>query len=88
MFVKKNKFFEKFQKEKIEIKISELKNKLNIFEDFFIFKKDKKIRIYDRVCDHAGGKLISKNNKIICPIHNWEFCIKKKNTLTVLTKKK
>jgi CMP-N-acetylneuraminate monooxygenase len=87
MFVKKNKIFEKSQKEKIEIKISELKNKLNIFEDFFIFKEDKKIRIYDRVCDHAGGKLISKNNKIICPIHNWEFCIKKKKYTNGFNKK-
>ena len=25
-------------------------------------------------CDHAGGKLISKNSsKLICPIHNWEL---------------
>ena len=77
MFEKRKKIFEKIIRENIQVKISDLKEKLNIFEDFFIFKDGEKIKIYDRVCDHAGGKLISKDNKIICPIHNWEFCIQK-----------
>ena len=59
MFEKRKKIFEKIIRENIQIKISDLKEKLNVFEDFFIFKDGEKIKIYDRVCDHAGGKLIS-----------------------------
>ena len=87
MFIKKNKLFETLTQKKIIINLSELKKKLNVYDDFFIIKEGKKIKIYDRVCDHAGGKLISKDNKIICPIHNWEFCIKNKKYKNGFNKK-
>jgi len=54
--------------------LGDLQNGINLFEDFIIFKKNNEIKIIDRNCDHAGGKLISKNSsKLICPIHNWEL---------------
>ena len=54
--------------------LGDLQNGVNLFEDFIIFKKNNEIKIIDRNCDHAGGKLISKNSsKLICPIHNWEL---------------
>ena len=38
-----------------------------------IGKKKKELSIYDRICDHNSGKLISKDGKTFCPMHNWEF---------------
>jgi len=29
--------------------------------------------IIDKVCDHAGGRLIVKNGKAICPMHGWQL---------------
>lgn len=74
-------------KSNVKIKIQDLIEGINSFEDFIIYKNNQNLKVFDRKCDHAGGKIISKNNKHICPIHNWEFnpikgeylnCIKKK----------
>ena len=45
--------------------------------NYIIFKNKKNYQIFDRKCDHAGGKIISKNSQHICPMHNWEFLPKK-----------
>ncbi len=29
--------------------------------------------VIDKVCDHAGGRLILKEGKAICPIHGWQL---------------
>ena len=50
-----------------------LKRGLNLLDNYFITNLDGKIAVFDRTCDHQGGKIISKDNKHICPIHNWEF---------------
>ena len=74
-------------KSNVKIKIQDLIEGINSFEDFIIYKDDENLKVFDRKCDHAGGKIISKNDKHICPMHNWEFnpikgeysnCIKKK----------
>ena len=59
-------------KKKIKIKyiLFWVKEGINIYQDFFILFNNSKIKIYDN-SDHVGGKLISKNNKIVC--YNWEF---------------
>ena len=57
----------------INIKLSELKPKTNLFENFIIYKSKDNLRVYNRVCDHNGGKLISKNDETLCPIHMWRF---------------
>ena len=31
------------------------------------------IYIIDKICDHAGGRLIVKNDKAICPMHGWKL---------------
>tara|TARA_B100000029_G_scaffold330139_1_gene322436 strand:+ start:2795 stop:4504 length:1710 start_codon:yes stop_codon:yes gene_type:complete len=64
--------YKKIEK-KFKIRETEILDGLNKFNDFFIYKLDKNISIYNRVCDHAGGKLISKDNKIVCPNHYWVF---------------
>ena len=64
MFIKKQKLKEKISLVNYSIKISELQNGINLYENFFILVNKKEINIYDRKCDHAGGKLISKNKGI------------------------
>ncbi len=56
-----------------KIDLNDLKNGINNLDNFIIYKNWSQIDIYNRVCDHNGGKLISSKNKIICPMHNWEF---------------
>ena len=55
------------------IELSKIKEGINTFEDHIIVKNKKIINIYDRKCDHQGGKIISKDNRHFCPLHNWEF---------------
>ena len=55
------------------ISLNSIKNGINCLENFIIFKEKENISVYDRICDHNGGKIISKDNKHICPIHNWDF---------------
>ena len=65
----------------------DIKTGLNLTDELIIFK-DKEISIYDRICDHNSGKLISKNNKTFCPMHNWEFIPEKGKYTNGLIKKK
>ena len=74
-----------------KIDLNDLKNGINNLDNFIIYKNRSQIDIYNRVCDHNGGKLISNQNRVVCPMHNWEFFpdkgiykngyIKKKNEL-------
>ena len=45
----------------------------NSFDEFIIVRKKNDISVYNRNCDHQGGKIISKNGSNICPMHNWKF---------------
>lgn len=42
-------------------------------ENFLYFRHDENIKIYDRVCDHNGGRLSIKGNAAICPLHGWRL---------------
>ncbi len=42
-------------------------------QEFIIVKKKNIYFVYDRKCDHAGGKILSRKNEHICPMHNWIF---------------
>ncbi len=55
--------------------IEEINQGFNQLKDFFILREDDNFIIYDRKCDHNGGKLCSSEDSIICPLHNWEFKI-------------
>ena len=57
----------------ITLNLNEVKTGVNIYENFIIFKMNNNIKIFDRKCDHAGGKIISKDGNTICPIHMWKF---------------
>jgi len=57
----------------VKINLNELKPGTNFFENFIIYQDDNDIKIYNRKCDHNGGKIISKDGKAICPMHMWKF---------------
>ena len=59
--------------EEVEIDLKLINEGVNFTEEFIIFKQQDKLSVYDRICDHNSGKLISKNGKTFCPMHNWEF---------------
>ena len=61
------------EKEIIKINSKDIKEGVNYIDDYIFYNSKKDIKIYDRICDHAGGKLISKNGESICPMHNWKF---------------
>ena len=54
------------------IELDTLKKGVNTLDDYIIVKTDQ-ISVYDRVCNHMGGKIISKDSLHICPMHNWKF---------------
>jgi CMP-N-acetylneuraminate monooxygenase len=57
----------------VKISLNQLKSGINFFERFIIYKNNNDIKIYNRICDHAGGKIISKDGNAICPVHMWKF---------------
>ena len=67
----------KIKNEKVNISIKSLKQGINMFNDFFIYKDNIGLKVYDRKCDHANGKLVRKKNKMVCPLHEWCFDPKK-----------
>ena len=66
------------EKSEIQIPLSQIRDGVNQFADHFIYKESSNIRIYDRTCNHSGGKLTlnSNNNYAKCPYHGWEFFLK------------
>jgi CMP-N-acetylneuraminate monooxygenase len=77
-------FFKNFKKHKLSY-ITEAKNvQVNIDEiiegpsqniEFLFYRKGEAIKIFDRICDHAGGRLSLKGDKASCPLHGWELDI-------------
>lgn len=57
----------------VQILKKDLQSIINTTNDFIIVKNNNKFSIYDRKCDHAGGKILSRKNEHICPMHNWIF---------------
>ncbi|WP_417668095.1 Rieske 2Fe-2S domain-containing protein [Roseibium sp.] len=53
------------------LSLAEIGDGVSNFDDCFVFRSDDEIRIYDRVCDHNGGRLIFNNGQISCPMHGW-----------------
>ncbi len=57
----------------VNLSLDDIVDGVNYFEDFIIYKKNKEFKVYSRICDHAGGKIISRKGENICPMHNWKF---------------
>ena len=51
--------------------IDEIQSGVSQDEDFLYFRSEQKIKIYDRVCDHNGGRLSIRNTAAVCPLHGW-----------------
>ena len=64
--------YEPIKKKSLNIKLKRPSAGINNFNDYIIVFNDE-IKIYSRKCDHQGGKLIFKDNQIICPLHSWKF---------------
>jgi CMP-N-acetylneuraminate monooxygenase len=73
MFKNLGKLKNLIKKKKLSVNLNELTSRINVLENFIIFKNNNDLKIYDRKCDHAGGKIISKGGSTICPIHMWKF---------------
>ena len=63
----------KIKSVKYKIDLREIKDGSTFKENFIIQKNFNSIKIYSRLCDHAGGKIISLNGASFCPVHNWKF---------------
>ena len=63
-----------------QIPLSRVRDGSNQFDDCFVFKEGENIRVYDRICNHAGEKLsLQPDDKDCahCPRHGWKFSLKK-----------
>jgi CMP-N-acetylneuraminate monooxygenase len=61
------------EKKAISIDANELKQGVNALDELLVYRLDDVVRIYDRICDHNGGRLITNGNRTICPLHGWDF---------------
>ena len=59
----------------VEVDINELQCGVNSLKNHFIILDDNKNvqHVIDKICDHAGGKLIKKGMSAICPMHGWKL---------------
>ena len=73
MFKNLGKINYSLKSEEVEIDLKLINEGVNFTDEFIIFKKQSDLSVYDRICDHNSGRLISKNGKTFCPMHNWEF---------------
>lgn len=88
MFNNLGKIDYKVNSEIIKLELANIVEGVNFTEEFIIFKEKEKLSIYDRICDHNSGRLISKEGKTFCPMHNWEFEPKTGTYKNGLVKKK
>ena len=73
MFINRGRLENLVNQKTTKINLNELKSEINFFDNLIVYKKNDKVRVYDRKCDHAGGKLISKGSDTFCPMHMWKF---------------
>jgi CMP-N-acetylneuraminate monooxygenase len=75
---KLGKFNEISQETKIEVNLDELKVGFNSLQNHIISidENGNVLSVIDKVCDHAGGRLILKGNNAVCPMHNWNLNLK------------
>ena len=51
----------------------EIAQGLTTFEAAMVWRDGDEFKVWDRVCDHAGGRLISRAGAVTCPLHGWGF---------------
>lgn len=57
------------------IDVNNLKVGINSIKNHFVVLDEGKqvIQVVDKICDHAGGKLIQKGDYAVCPMHGWSL---------------
>ena len=58
-----------------EIDINNLRLGINSTKNHFVVLDENKnvIKVVDKICNHAGGRLIQKGNYAVCPMHGWKL---------------
>lgn len=57
-----------------KIPLSSLETGINNFKDFIIKIGDNRVEsVIDKICDHAGGKMILRGEELTCPLHGWKL---------------
>lgn len=46
---------------------------VHVTDHVIAYVKGPDVKVYDRVCNHNGGRLISLGGRTICPLHGWEL---------------
>ena len=61
--------------QELRVECKSLQKGINNLNNFFvkIGDHDEVIYVINKICDHAGGKLIHKGEKAVCPMHNWQL---------------
>ncbi|MDA9032451.1 MBL fold metallo-hydrolase [Amylibacter sp.] len=72
IFYSKNTEFE-VTTNKVSIDTSRISEGINDYMDLIVYRCKNHLIVYDRICDHNGGKLITNNGKTSCPLHGWDF---------------
>ena len=57
----------------IGVRIEEIPHGPSENSEFLFHKENNILKIYDKLCDHAGGELNVKNNVATCPLHGWKL---------------
>lgn len=65
----------KYDSEVIEVQknIDEIHGGESQDENFLYFRSGENIKVYDRVCDHNGGRLSLRDGGASCPLHGWKL---------------
>lgn len=61
------------QQAEVEKNIDEIQEGNSQDDNFLYFKSGENIKIYDRVCDHNGGRLSLRDGRASCPLHGWKL---------------
>lgn len=57
----------------IELNLDSFSNPLEQTDEFLVYRNANVIKIYDRICDHNGGRLFAKEGIARCPLHGWRL---------------
>jgi CMP-N-acetylneuraminate monooxygenase len=58
-----------------EVNLKHLNIGINSINNHIVVIDENKqiINVIDKICDHAGGKLIVKGDCAVCPMHGWRL---------------
>jgi CMP-N-acetylneuraminate monooxygenase len=72
---------------KVEININEINQGITQDENFIFSRNGQEITIFDRICDHNGGRLSLKGVQAVCHLHNWKLDVQTATYTNVRCKK-